>query len=228
VAEVYLASSALIRDGFDGLRTIEEAQRSGFDGVQLFLDPGYRRDEYLSRVIQELAYSQLGLVIHLPNIMAPEDLAPAEELVSQFPASKLLIHYLPTTELPSIRGTKVGWENSVIGYDLDHIAKTRSAVARDDTFFVFDMGRPLVLENKVKPNIAVHRIREEIQALRPHVDLIHTADKDDWNTRFKGHWRPLGKGVCLALLGEMRAFQGIVVLEHEDLKMAVDSLRVLK
>jgi sugar phosphate isomerase/epimerase len=226
MAEVYLASSAI--QGFDGLRTIDEAQKVGFDGVQLFLDPRYREDDYLRAVIDRLAFANLGLVVHLPNEVVTEDIVPARELIRSVPGSRALIHYLPATRLPIIEGVEVGWENSVIGYNLDHLSQVKAAVKRDRTFYVFDMGRPLVLEGKVDSTTAVREVREEIRNLRHGVDMIHTADKDDWDTRFRGHWRAMSHGICAAFLNDLRAFDGVVVLEHEDLQMAIDSLGVLK
>lgn len=228
MAEIYLASSALANEEFDGLRTIEEAARAGFAGVQLFLDPRYRRDGYLAQVVRELAYSHLGLVVHLPNTIVSEDIAPVEKLAKQFPASRSLIHYLPTTILPRIGKAMIGWENSVIGWDVQHIQDTKEKVRKDKTFFVFDLGRPLVLEGKIDPDTAIEMVRAEIAGLRPGADVIHAADKTEWDSRFRGHWCAMGRGICQALLGDLRAFQGVVVLEHENLQMAVESLDVLK
>ena len=110
--DVYLASSALIEEDFDGVKTVEEAQKAGFDGVQLFLDPRYRDLEYRNEAISKLKESGIGLVLHLPNVVDDEDIQAAEDIVRSFPNAKVLIHYEPATKLPEIEGTRVGWENS--------------------------------------------------------------------------------------------------------------------
>lgn len=228
MAKVYLASSALIKEGYDGLRTIVEAHKAGFDGVQLFLDPKYRQDRYLARITNALAFSNLGLVVHLPNEVCPADIQATEKLVKSRPDAKVLIHYLPITQLPNLNGARVGWENSQTGWDPIDIRKTKDAANRDGTFFAYDLGRQLVLDGKVTPDTAVRAVKRNIQHLKPHKDIIHAADKDNWNSRFRDHWLPLGQGICAGLLADIRNYQGIVVLEHEDLQMAVASLSALR
>src|SRR5258708_6708383 len=109
--EAYLASSALIAEQFDGNRTIEEANKVGFAGVQIFLDPKYRNPDYLESILVSLENSNLGIVLHLPNIVEEEDVKIAEKIIREHPDAKVLIHYIPATELPNIIGTTVGWEN---------------------------------------------------------------------------------------------------------------------
>src|SRR3990172_5173688 len=115
MTETYLATSALIKEDFDGLRTIQEAKKAGFDGVQLFLDPKYRDENYRKAIVAELNDANLGVVIHLPNEVSLEDKKAAELLVKELPQSRVLIHFRPTINLPDIEGSLIGWENSTIG-----------------------------------------------------------------------------------------------------------------
>ena len=168
----------------------------------------------MARIINALSFSTLGLVVHLPNEVSPADIHAAEELVHRYPDTKALIHYLPATQLPKVNGTRVGWENSQIGFDPMHIREVKNAVNGADTFFAYNLGRQLVLDGEVTPDTAVRAVKRNIQYLNPRSDLIHIAN--------------IEQGICAALLADIRNYQGIVVLEHEDLQMAVDSLSALR
>jgi len=231
--EVYLASSALKKENFDLLRTIEEAKNSGFDGVQLFINNQFSQEEYLKRTTEELKRSGLGLIVHLPNEVSPSDKNAAEYLVREFPDARVLIHLLPATELPDIEGTLVGWENSMVGKfgpeQVGHIDEVKKVVKKDNTFFVFDFGRMLYLEEEgVGKEEALKFIRDEISNLDPKKDIIHLSDKKSWVLKFRDSMCVLGDGVCGELLEDIYNYSGIVVFEHEDLQMALDSLTVVR
>lgn len=232
MSEIVLASSALIAEEFEGKRTIEEAQKAGFDGVQLFLDPRYREEGYADTVIDTLKASGLKLILHLPNTVEEADIRVAERIVTQFPTAKVLIHYIPTTELPKVQGTKVGWENSRVSpldeEQLAHLAAVRQKVQDDDTFYVFDMGRPLYAATPEDQKRTIQHIKDEIAKLDPTKDVIHLADKSDWVMKFRDCMCVLGEGVMREFMDDIRAFSGPVVFEHENLQMALDSLKVLK
>lgn len=231
--EIYLATSALIRENFDAQRTIEEAKKNGFFGVQLFINPSYRSQEYVASLSDSLNQFGLGLIVHLPNaeIINPADINVAESLVSAVPDTKVIVHYLPATQLPIVKGTRVGWENSVNRPDFDHIAETRRKVAVDNTFFVFDFLRLMNTgDERIKEQAATF-IKETIQSLRPKLDLIHIADKTSWEIPFREGMCPIGQGIVTEFLPEVLDFlskDGRLVFEHEDLQMAIDSLRVFK
>jgi sugar phosphate isomerase/epimerase len=225
--EIFLASSVI--EGFDGHQTIKQAQESGFDGVQLYLDPRYRDPEYTAETIALLCDSGLGLAIHLPNTVTEEDLAAAEVFVEKIPDVKIFIHFSPTTEAPKVKGTKVGWENSLTGvFDTDQIEEIIEKVAEENTFFVFDPGRIMYTDEETSKEEIVAYIREKLGQLDPERDILHIADKECWTLRFRDCMCVLGEGVCAELLEDIAAFPGIIVIEMEDLEMALDSLEVIK
>lgn len=231
--EIYLASSALINEGYEGVRTIEEAKRGQFAGVQLFLDPRYRDVNYRNALFEILRQSGLGLVLHLPNIVQPEDITAAEAIVHEFPDAKVLIHYIPATQLPKIPGTTVGWENSQVGpltdEILQHLEEVKRRVAEDNTFFVFDMGRQLYTENdETDPQKTIDYIKRIIRSLDPTNDVIHLADKWGWTMSFRETMCVLGEGLMAYFIDDIRAFAGVVVFEYENLDMAIKSLAVVK
>src|SRR5258706_12710345 len=230
--EIYLASSALALEDFEGKRTIEEASQSGFDGVQLFLDPRYRNPEYESSILENLNQSGLKLVLHLPNTVTDEDIHIAENIVESFPDARVLIHYIPATELPNVNGTKVGWENSQIGplsdEMVEHLRGVEERVKKDNTFFVFDMGRILYAEGEEEIAKTIDFIRLKIASLDPTKDIIHLADKTSWVLKFRDCMCVLGEGVMVNFIEDIGKFEGAIVFEHENLQMALQSLDFLK
>jgi len=230
--EIYLATSALAEEGFEGKRTIEEARKANFDGVQLYLDPHYRDAEYREKVIEKLRESGLKLILHLPDTVEQADKEAAEAMVDAFPESRVLIHYIPTTSLPEISGTRVGWENSHIGplesVQRKHLEEVINKVDEDGTFFVFDMGRLLYTPNEdVSPQETIDFIKNQLQELNPQKDVIHLADKKSWILKFRECTCVLGDGVMKHFLEDIKNFKGAIVFEHENLQMALDSLTIV-
>lgn len=238
MVEFYLASSALAKeqgeDRFDGRRTIDEAVKHDFDGVQLFLDPKYRDPLYRSEIFKRIDENpSLGIIIHLPNIVSQEDIEAAEDIAQKIPEARFLIHYKPTVEIPEINNVLAGWENSEIGKfgpdQVGHIDEVKKQAKKDNTFFVFDFGRMMYLEEgDIGKEEALRFIREEINALDPKKDIIHLADKTSWVLKFRDSMCALGDGICGDLLENILSYEGIVVFEHEDLQMAIDSLQVIE
>lgn len=229
--EVYLASSALVKDQFEGKRTIEEAARYGFDGVQLYLDPRYRRAEYCSQVATVLQQSGLGVVFHLPNMPTPDDFDGLRRMAQELPKQRTVLHYLPATNRPKIDGAVIGWENSVTGrHDAKHIRDVFNLSCREGTFFAFDFGRSQFTEagEFEKQAEILTFIRRMLSKLNPKKDIIHLADKKTWEGNFRDVMCALGQGICRVLIDDLRKFSGVVVMEHEDLQMAVDSIDVLR
>lgn len=227
--DVYLASSALAKEKFDCLRTVEEGINKGFDGVQLYIDPSLRNGRYLTTLVQELAASRLGLLLHLPDILAADDLIVARKLMSQFPESRMLIHYQPWTRPINLAGRQAGWENSVTGkYDPIHILEAMDQATIHNSFFVFDIGRSLYARDKNEIRQITNFTLGTIKSLDPHQDVIHADDKSTWTGSFREEMCILGVGICAAFVEALKAYRGTVVLEHEDLGMAVASLGVLR
>lgn len=235
--EYYLASSALAEaqgdDKFDGVRTIEEAVKAGFDGVQLFLDPRYRDPDYRTRIFDTLSDKKLGVVVHLPNVVTDEDKELAEALAQELPDARFLIHYEPTVKKPDLKGILAGWENSRVGKldeeMLGHVEATKTQARKDNTFFVFDFGRMMYLEEDgIGHQEVLQYIRDEIGQLDPEKDVIHMTDKTSWVLKFRDCACIVGDGICADLLPDILSYEGIVVFEHENLEQAIKSLNVVR
>lgn len=236
MCEVYLASSALIKSGFDGLATIRQANMSDFDGVQLFLDQRYREAYYRDRIVSEITTSGLGVVIHLPNEPIALDIAAARDLRKRLNEPRMLIHYSPRTA-PPVADLKLGWENSKVGplTKVDHkthVRKVRHAARRDGTFFVFDAVRMAYVDpssNNRAQDIekAKKFIKSQIATLSDRRDLLHIEDKTSWVADFRDSMCVLGEGIMGVFVEQLQRYRGIVILEHENLEMAIESRSVL-
>lgn len=232
--EYCLASSALKDEGFDGLRTIEEAVKGDFGSVQLFVDKKYRNPEYLESIITNLKDSDLEIVLHLPNTLIEEDVKVAEKITQNFPDTKVLIHFEPTTTLSLIENTIVGWENSLIGR-LDqemrgHIEAVTQKVQEDDTFLVFDMGRLLYAGEKdvASQEEVIAFVKDQISKLDPTKDIIHFTDKTSWELPFREVACILGDGIMGEFMEDLANFEGQIVFEYENLGIALKSLKAIK
>lgn len=231
MSEIYLASSALIHEGFDGFATIREARKHLFDGVQLYLDPSYRDVNYRDGVVKSLSRGDLGVVLHMPNIPTPLDISAIRDLQARLGRSRTLIHYEPLTK-PFVSDLHLGWENSRNGtikrkHQDVHLRELRNAVRRDNTFIVFDMGRMAYTDELTDEDRTIGFIREQMNRLIHRRDIIHTADKDNWEVEFRNGMCALGNGVMKHFLSDLQHYHGIIVFEYEDLNMAIESRRIL-
>lgn len=232
---IYLATSALIAEKFDAQRTIEETKKNGFLGVQLFINPDYRVVGYSDLISELINSAQLGLVVHLPNIEVcdPADIMVAETFAAKVKNTLFITHYLPATQLPEVKGAKVGWENSKNIPDFNHIAEVQRKVSRDKTFFVFDFLRFMNTEDEKMKIKVIDFIRTTLESLRPGIDLIHIADKKSWECGFRdrGCMCALGQGIVTEFLPDIDRFLlqgGKIIFEYENLQMAIESLKVFK
>ena len=226
--EIYLASSAL-SPGFDGLETIKAAKDYGFDGVQLYFDKRYREISYINEALKYLSVARLGLVVHLPNVIKPEDLIAARYMAGKRRGIKMLIHHLPAQTLPDIKGAFMGWENSVTGkHDPDHISSTMTRSRNEGAFFAYDYGRSVYPVNKAGQINIFNYVLKTICSLRSDKDIIHIEDRTSWQKPYRESACALGDGIWKELVDFLAGWPGAVVMEHEDLQQAIDSLNKLR
>ena len=225
---IYLATSALAAENFDAYRTIEEASKHGFYGVQLYINPDFYQPGYTTSLNTALRDKQLSLIVHLPNLPNKTDIKVTSELAEHVPDSLALVHYQPLTQLPQIRGITIGWENSVNAPEIDHVVEVREHVKKDETFFVFDYGRLMITDQEETKRQIRHFIETTLSQLRPKKDVIHLADKTSWDKKFRECPCAFGQGVVSEFLPQVKDFVtrgGRVVFEDENLQMAIDGLR---
>lgn len=236
---LFLASSAFKEEGFDLLRTVHEGISNGFSGVQLFINENWVDNRKIDQLAIEIKNHGLELLIHLPNLPDKRILKACGRLGNTVPEARALIHFKPALKLPIIRGEKrkileVGWENSMIGSNseaIEHLERVMEKVLLDRTFMVFDTGR--LMYPPLKQEEAIELVRQVMTELKPNKDVLHVADKNSWDGKYQDHWCHLGdkNGVNYQLLPDYRRFLtegGRVVLEHESLSMAIDSLPSLR
>ncbi len=62
----------------------------------------------------------------------------------------------------------------------------------------------------------------------PTGSYLHIADKKTWDLRFRDGECPVGDGVAAGFVDLLRLFKGVIVLEHERLDLAVETLSRLR
>jgi sugar phosphate isomerase/epimerase len=228
----YLSSAALINEHFDGLKTIEEAVKHGFDGVQLFLDTRYREREYLKKIFNKLdLYPNLGLLIHLPNEPLEIDIFTVKVIYKQYPLTKFLVHYEPLIILPLKNKVPISWENSVSKvFDPKTIEIPLNQSRKDRTGFVFDYARIAFSQNNnIKEQaLIIEYIKHVISLLDPDTDILHAVDKTQWDKGARDGWAACGSGILKDLKQNLKNYSGIIVFEHEDLNLQIESFKNLR
>lgn len=229
---IYLATSALKSENYEAMRTIDEAKRYGFYGVQFFVNQDYKGTSYIDELADRLRKEGLRGILHLPNVarLSEEQMEMADDFALNTNEGKILIHYLPATAMPLIRGARVGWENSVDKPDTEHVDEVRRRVIWDDTFMVYDFGRQMNTTNRAEQKKVTLYIGKVLQTLRPTEDIIHVAGKKSWEGSFREEMCSLQESIEAAFLPQIReqVYQGLrIVFEHERLDLAVKSLKAL-
>ncbi len=238
-----LASSALIKNGYDLWSTVEVASKNGFTAVQLFINEFKNDDAYVGRMIQMIRDSEIKeIVIHFHNFgfITQKEIEIAERIENELPDRIIipLVHYendMIPTMVPVVNGRLVAIENAKTEvFDRDEIMKVYNFTRFMGVPMIFDHCRIMYPKNEKEQKEVIEFIEWFItNRLRPGYDVIHTADKTQWDKRFKDCWTYLGDpdGVCYPLLLALKEFSdkgGVVVFEHEDEDMAVKSLNAFQ
>ena len=90
------------------------------------------------------------------------------------------------------------------------------------------MGRQLYVSDETQVQEGINYIKAQIKSLDPRKDVIHLDDKTSWILKFRDCMCALGDGVMQEFLEDIKNFGGVIVFEHENLQMALDSLKALK
>lgn len=227
MAEVYLASSAV--PGFEGQTTIKEAIDAGFDGVQLYLDNRYRNKEYTNETMRLVSISRLGMLIHLPNQPTEEDLTSAKWIADNRPATVMVLHHGPATARPEIPGAIIGWENSVTGkHDPEHVLGTLDRSRKEKCPFIYDYGRSRQPGTEREHKEIIKFIKGVFALMDPKTDILHTANQLWWDKPFRECESSLARGIWTWSVNFLKKWPGVVVIENENLDMAIEGLEVLR
>jgi hypothetical protein len=137
-------------------------------------------------------------------------------------------------QIPNINGQKVGIENGQTGtYAPENIAAAYRLSRDARSFFVLDPGRIMYATDQFPPRVIEKFILGYIERMKPRNDIIHMADKTSWSKRFREASCALGadNGIGVFMIEALRDFDrrgGLIVFEHEDLQMALESLKVFE
>ena len=218
--QIYLASSVAAGSNYCLIETAQLASKYGFSGIQAYLSPVFLEKNYLDSFISLLRKKKLDVIIHLPNNYSEEFVEPVKRILTYSKDKKALIHYSAGMKIPEIDKVKIGLENSVFGYDKDYYQKLNNILKEGNYFYTFDIPR---LFGKKQNSVAEMDffINTSLDNLQKG-DLLHLIDQNNYSTN-RNDWCSLGEGVMKAYLERIRLFSGIVILEYEDITMAVRS-----
>jgi len=224
--KIFYPSSALFKEKFDCIRTIEEASKFPVQGVQLYINGSFTGHAYCDKLLGLLNSSKLDVLWHLPNSPTEKDLDMYLYLIKSRPA-KGLVHYLPLKELP-LKGADIGWENSLYGeFYKDHVLESFAKARENNTFFVFDITRVMYLDEAHKdPQEILDFVVEQMKLLTEE-DVIHFTEKKSWYQTGRQNPCTFGEGVLKPIAQLIKDFGGIVVPEFEELDVTSRSIFAL-
>lgn len=212
----FLASSAMKSEGFDLFRTIEAADRHGFDGAQLYLTQEYSNSGLFTRLERVVAEAPIDIAVHLPDNPDEKIIQAAFRLLKTRERGWIFTHFDPARPLPP---PGVGLENALNTFDADYLETWERAAAMPGRFRVFDPSR--LFHGAADFSHVVKEAARIIRALSGR-DLLHLVD-----LLSETDWRPLGQGVLEPLLADIKQSKAPLVFEYEDLPTCLESKRVV-
>lgn len=221
-SRIYLASSAA--EGFDLIETVELAERHGFDGVQLFLSEPFISEGYIKKLEKVIKRAGVGVIIHLPDVYTTSLDSAVERILAGIQPGMALIHYCEGMTVPGIKGVKIGLENAVFGYRREYYEELLEVARNGGYLWAFDVPR---LFGEIPGDRGkIHRFLMYLFQSLGKDDVLHLIDQLDYG-RGRELWCPLGKGLLGPYMEYILKFRGPIVLEYENVDMAIMSRDVL-
>jgi hypothetical protein len=221
--KIYLASSALIKEGFDWIKTIEDARKLEVEGVQLYLNDTHTDIEYSEKVVALLKKYSLEVLWHLPNMPNEKQLYNYQYLINNID-SRGLIHHMPATLLP-LKDANIGWENSKSGqFDKQHVLETFGKSRKDNTFFVFDITRIMYTNDPETDAPEIFDFIKKIIEKMSNTDIIHYTEKNSWERTGRESMCTFSEGILKPIIKDILDFGGVIVPEYESLRITRDSI----
>jgi hypothetical protein len=225
--KVYLATSALIKENWDWIKTMEAAIELGVPGVQLYINDYSIQKDYLDKALELIQKHKLEVLWHLPNIPETKHLEAYQYLTKRY-ESRGLIHYVPTRELP-LKDANIGWENSISGkFDTQHVLETFDKSRQDNTFFVFDMTRIMYTDGDTTTKEEIYEFIVNTLSKLNSRDVIHVTGKDSWHLPSREALCIFAEGILEPIAHEILKFDGIIVPEYENFEVTVESIKKMK
>lgn len=221
-SRVYLASS--VAEGFDLIETVELAERHGFDGVQLYLSEPFLSERYFNRLLRVIKRAGVGVMVHLPDVYTSILDGPVKRLLAETQPRKALIHYRDGMAIPAIKGIKTGLENAVFGYEREYYDRLLETARGGGYFWAFDV--PRIFGEIPGDRGKIHRFLVHLFDRLGSDDVLHLIDQVDFG-RDRELWCPFGEGLLAPYMEYILKFRGPIVLEYEDIDMALRSRDVL-
>lgn len=223
--EVYLSSAAFREDAYDLRKTIHAAAAYGFAGAQLWVGADLvERQQYLIQLRDLAAQNQLKIIAHLSDDFDDSFLSAVLILLHFQRKRKAVLHYFAGMNLPSWSGLEIGIENAFSGYDEEYYWELFRALRERGFSLVFDLPRLFAIPpDREQETIAFAR---RVMARMTDEDVLHLIDFRGYHSS-RRHWCPWGEGSMKQFEEEIRRFPGSVVLEYENLDMALKSRAAL-
>ncbi len=222
--KLFLASSALKKECYDLIRTIEIAQKYDFYGVQLYLADRFLNSHYVEAVASFLYETNLRTIVHLEDEFKDIYIQPTQKILSHTDNKIALIHYKEAMQIPNIKGVQIGLENAISGYDEHYYSFLDATIKAKKLHFAFDIPR---LFGTTPRNMKVidNFISKTIQRMGAS-NIIHLIDIIRPGIS-RNLWCTLGCGIITPHLASILSFKGPIVLEYENLDMAIKSKDLL-
>ncbi len=223
--EIFLSSSAFKADAYDLRKTVWSAVAFGFSGVQLWLGPGMiEREQYLVQLRDLAAKNHLKIILHLSDDFDETFLPAILNLLHFQRKRRVILHFFAGMNIPAWPGIEFGLENAFSGYDEGYYWELFRAAREGGHFLVFDLPRLFAIPpDRERETIAF--ARRVLKRMKGE-DVLHLIDFHGYHSS-RRHWCPWGEGTMKSFGGDIAKFPGTVVLEYEELEMALKSRTAL-
>jgi len=219
---VYLASSALRKEGYDLHATVKTAIRFRFQGVQLYLGNNIDSPEYISNLRNMILESGITAVVHLPDYPGPEVIRIGLNMVSpDYPPCMFTHYYSDLRNLPM----GIGFENAMNRYDRAYLDSwlAESGSKENKRFRVFDPSRLFTgKQDGIKKVEALNFSIRTIESMGAG-DLLHLVDMDG-----NGRWVAPGKGVLAPLIEVMAGSNIPIIPEYESVEECIEAREIIE
>lgn len=217
--------SSAVADNFDLIESVKLCVDNNFTGIQLYLNDKVLEKSYSDELIALLKESEIKFLFHLPDVYKNEyDTFLNDVIDIPNNLKKALIHYTPGMIIPEIEGYDLGLENSTFGYKAGYLNAWLYKCRMGEYFKVFDIPRLFAYQPRRFSKVADF-VKETIFDMEIS-DILHLIDLERFGKE-RDLFTSIGGGFIHNFFDIMATFEGVVVLEFEDMYNCLKSREVL-